>query len=111
MDIVVTIPKSEYENDNRETAIYLDNPEEYEQFWTLSKRPVRAEVGDRVYFVKHGEIESSMRITRIESGEAHCDVTDRNWKGESILYLDDYRKENGKIKVKGFQGFRYKWWE
>jgi len=57
MDIVVTIPKSEYENDDRETKFLLDNPDAY-QFWTLSKAPRLLHIGDRVYFVKNNRIES-----------------------------------------------------
>jgi len=37
LDIVVTIPKSEYENDNKEATVYEQG--RYEQFWQLSRQP------------------------------------------------------------------------
>jgi len=39
-----------------------------------------------------------------------CYVTDRQWKGKCILYMNDLRDEKIDFEVKGFQGFRYKWW-
>ncbi len=65
LDIVVTIPKSEYVNDDKETAMYEQGG--YEQFWQLSKQPKKINIGDIVYFVKNGFIESSMRVIRIET--------------------------------------------
>ena len=112
MDIVITIPKSEYKNDDKETEIYESNPELYEQFWTLSKIPQKLKANDRVYFVKYNRIESSMKVKRIElSSKTTCEVTGRTWSGQCQLFLNDLRKENLDIQVKGFQGFRYKWWE
>jgi len=64
LDIVVTIPKSEYKNDDRETFVFEQGG--YEQFWQLSRRPKNLNIGDRVYFVKIGYIESSMKVIRIE---------------------------------------------
>lgn len=46
LDIIVTIPKSEYENDDRETYVYEQS--RYEQFWQLSSRPKRLNIGDKV---------------------------------------------------------------
>lgn len=110
MDIVVTIPKTEYENDDMETAL-LQNDKDYIQFWILKKMPKDMDVGDRVYFVKHGLVESSMEIYDFEfDAENICEVTNRKWTG-CTLYMTDLRYENDlDIKVKGFQGFRYKWW-
>lgn len=39
-----------------------------------------------------------------------CYVTKRIWKGQCILCIDDLRDENLPFEVKGFQGFRYRWW-
>lgn len=107
LDIVVTIPKSEYENDDRETTIFYQG--DYEQFWQLRNRPKQLQINDRVFFVKHNYVESSMRVTRIEiEATATCEVTDREWSG-CLIYLNDLRKEQGP-PVKGFQNFRYRWW-
>lgn len=107
MNIVVTIPKSEYANDDLETSVYEQGG--YEQFWQLRNKPIKLNVGDRVYFVKRGQVESSMCVKRIETDTAAtCDVTNRTWRG-CLIYMDDLRKENGP-EAKGFQGFRYRWW-
>lgn len=109
IDIVVTIPKSEYKNDDLETKFLNDNPYAY-QFWTLSRQPKNLNIGDRVYFIKNNKIESSMKFYMDKFGvENICEVTGRKWKGYT-LYLHDLRYENLDIEVKGFQGFRYRWW-
>lgn len=110
MDIVVTIPRTEYKNDDMENKFIKDNDNAY-SFWTLSKIPKKLEVGDRVYFVKNNRIDSSMEFYMSEvNAENYCEVTNRSWQG-CTLYMHDRRKENLDIEVKGFQGFRYKWWE
>ncbi len=112
MDIVVTIPKSEYANDDIETQEYLDKREEYTQFWTLNRTPKNINIGDRVYFIKNKKVDSSMKIIDIQiDSETNCDITNRLWKGNCQLFLDDLKIENLNIEVKGFQGFRYKWWK
>lgn len=109
IDIVVTIPKSEYENDDRETQDMLDR--DLVQFWTLSKMPRRLKIGDRVYFVKDGKIESSMKVVDIiENSTMTCETTGRTWSGRCQIIMDDLRIEHLNIQVRGFQGFRYKWW-
>ena len=75
----------------------------------MKKVPSKLEIGDRIYFVKRNEIESSMRYLGYRTGKIHCDVTDRNWGGYSLM-MDDLRMEDLPITVGGFQGFRYKWW-
>ena len=108
---MVTIPKSEYENDELETEEMLAFG--YEQFWTLSKVPKNLRIGDRVYFVKYQQIESSMRVIQIEIDTTkRCETTERVWNGRCQITLNDLRDEtNLNLKTKGFQGFRYKWWE
>lgn len=108
MDIVVTIPKSEYKNDDLETKDMIEN--DLIQFWSLSKRPKNLNIGDRIYFIKNNKVESSMRVIDIQKGKERCFTTDRRWSGVNI-YMDDLKYENIDLQVKGFQGFRYKWWE
>lgn len=109
MDIVVTIPKSEYKNDDLETE-FLNNNEDAYQFWTLSKTPKNLNINDRVFFIKNNKIDSSMKVFKIENDvENTCEVTGRVWKG-CTLYMNNLINENIDIKVNGFQGFRYKWW-
>jgi hypothetical protein len=109
IDIVVTIPKPEYENDDKETQDMLEK--DLVQFWTLSKVPRKLRIGDRVYFVKNGKIESSMRVVDIiENSTMTCETTKRTWSGKCQIIMDDLRMEQLDIQVKGFQGFRYRWW-
>lgn len=108
MDMVVTIPKSEYANDDDETRDMIKN--DYVQFWTLSKTPRKLLIGDRVFFVKNQVIESSMRVIDIKAdSEMICETTGRRWAGKCQIVMDDL-KEEGHIAAKGFQGFRYRWW-
>jgi len=104
-DIVVTIPKSQYKNDDLETQHMIDNNET--QFWTMKKLPKDISVGSRIYFVKNGFIESSMRIFRIDrDSEEQCSTTGRVWKG-NILHMNDLKHLDNPIPQKGFQGYRY----
>jgi len=110
MDIVVTLPKPEHENDDRKTEAFLKNDGSY-QFWKLGICPTKLSVGDRVHFIRQGWIGSSMRVFDIKGdSEQGCDVTGRIWKGRTILYLGDLQYYEDKIKAKGFRSFRYKWW-
>ena len=108
LDIVVTIPKSEYNNDNLESIDTAKN--NLIQFWKFSKSPKKTNIGKRIYFIKNNKIESSGKIIKIERNkEEKCQTTGRIWVGD-IFYFDDIKDENLDIATKGFQGFRYKWW-
>ncbi|PPA70051.1 hypothetical protein [Jeotgalibacillus proteolyticus] len=108
MDIVVTIPKSEYHNDELESVHMKE--EGLLQFWTLSKVPKRLAAGDRIYFVKNQQVESSMRVIDIKTDSSmQCETTGRTWSGKCQIVMDDLREEE-LLNVRGFQGFRYRWW-
>jgi hypothetical protein len=108
MDIVVTIPKNEYTNDDKEND---DIKNGSNAFWTLSKKPTKLLIGDRVYFVKNKSIQSSMKVIDIlTNSQMQCDTTDRTWIGNCQIVMDDFREENLPKHIKGFQGFRYRWW-
>lgn len=107
MDIVVTIPKSEYENDDKELQEYLLS-KNVVMFWTLPATPKQLQVGHRIYFVKDNRIERSMRLIEIKTNSnMTCETTGRKWSGKCQLVMDDLRKESFGKRVKGFQGFRY----
>jgi hypothetical protein len=111
MDIVLTIPIKEYKNDDLETQDYLNDKDNSRQFWTLSKIPKNLKVGDRIYFVKYKRIDSSMLVEEILSDSVtKCDTTERVWSGKCQIFMIDLREENFTEIVKGFQGFRYRWW-
>jgi len=107
-DVVVTIPKSEYKNDDLETDKM--KKEGLTQFWNFKKLPKNLGIGSKIYFVKNGEVESYMVVFKIDQKTSEqCSTTGRNWEGnivhmKNLVYLDK------KIPCKGFQGYRYKWW-
>jgi hypothetical protein len=106
MHIAVVIPKGEYENDERETAHMQE--EDLVQFWTLSTVPKRLQEGDRVYFIKQGRIESSMRVIKVvEKSRTKCETTGRTWYGACQVFMDDLREEYFDFDAKAFQGFAY----
>lgn len=110
MDIVVTVPKSEYKNNTLEDENITKNG--HYAFWTLSKVPKQLKEGDRVYFIKSNKIYSSMKVIRIEKdNEMKCETTGRTWFGKCQILMNNFKIENINIITKGFQGFRYKWWE
>lgn len=108
LDIVVTIPKSEYSNDELESVD--TSRRNLIQFWKFSKSPKKTAIGKRIYFLKNNKIDSSGKIIKIEKNkEEKCQTTGRIWMGD-IFYFDDIKDENINISSRGFQGFRYKWW-
>jgi hypothetical protein len=110
MDIVVTIPMVEYDNNELEDKNIKDD--NCQAFWSTSKTPKNLNINDRVYFVKAGKVYSSMRVIKIlKDSNLKCSTTGRTWSGSCQLIMDDFREEKIDIKTKGFQGFRYKWWE
>lgn len=95
LDIVVTIPKSEYVNDDKET-LFMNKVDTNNS----GRQPKKLNIGDRMYFVKNGVIGSSMRMIRIETkATVSCEVTNRTWNG-CLIFMDDLRQQ-----VRGFQGF------
>lgn len=107
MDIVVTIPKSEYENDDKELRDYLSH-DGVLMFWTLPVVPKQLEIGDRVHFVKNNRIERSMRVVEVKvDSDMTCETTGRRWGGKCQLVMDDLRMEQFDKEVRGFQSFRY----
>lgn len=106
MDILVTIPKTEYKN--FELELKDIQKEDKIGFWTLQRAPKNIRVGDRVYFLKDKRIKYSMEIIEIRNdSNMRCDTTQREWSGRCQLLLDDLRTEDFSITMNGFMGFRY----
>jgi hypothetical protein len=109
MDIVVTIPQSEYENFAKEVEDMKKDPE-LQKFWTLPRVPKNLNTGDRMYFVQGGLVAYSVRVTRIEENSTtQCETTGRTWGGGCQVFGNDLREEAGP-EMRGFQGFRYRRW-
>ena len=110
MDIVLTIPKSRYEKNAKMLGELLNDGGCI--FWVMSRVPKGLEIGDRVHFVKHGRVEHSLQLFRIrEYATEKCISTETVWSGRCILYMNDLQYCQEIIAVRGFQGFRYKWWQ
>lgn len=113
MDIVITIPRHEYKNIDKEIEwaknLTQNQRESSTKNWTLSKLPSKIKNGDRCYFIKNGKIEHYRNILGWDkySGGFSCDVTGRSWYGSylELSVLPVYLKNP--VPMKGFQGFRY----
>ncbi|GED14849.1 hypothetical protein [Aneurinibacillus migulanus] len=109
MDIVVAVPKSEYENFAKEVEEIKQDPE-LQKVWTLSRIPKELKLGSRMYFVYDGRVAYSVRVTNIKKDSAiKCETTGRTWGGRCQVFGDDLREEQGP-EMRGFQGFRYRRW-
>lgn len=104
MDIIVTVPRKEYQTDALEDELL--RREGGRAFWALNRRPEFLYPGDRVYFIKNGAVESSMRCLKVSYGRKRCGLTDRMWSGW-LVTMDDLRPANG-TPMQGFRGFRYR---
>lgn len=104
MDIIVTVPRKEYATDAEEDKLLRAGIGR--AFWRLNRRPEFLYPGDRVYFVKNGAVESSMRCLKVSYGRKQCDLTGRIWSGW-LITMDGLRPANG-TPMQGFRGFRYR---
>lgn len=121
MDIVVTIPKSEYKTNEEERSVQKTAdkfcPGFVYGFRVFPHKP-NVQIGDRIYFVRDGIVSYSKEIFEVVGGNNFdkislvCDVTNRTWKGKCAVYFKNERDESHLgIQRKGFQGFRYRWWD
>lgn len=81
MDIIVTIPKSEYEAIDKEIEWAEAKGTGLIKGWSMSRLPKNLEHGDRCYFIRNGHVEHYREILGIEDMEDFtCEVTGRYWK-------------------------------
>jgi len=95
MDIVLTVPKSHYKRHDDILLSLLDGS--HFMYWTFKRRP-KIEVGEYVHFVRNGRVEYFLTV-----------IGKRGYR-QDTLYLDNPQWHDRIIEVRGFQGFRYKWW-
>lgn len=109
MDIVVTLPKSEYETSTQEDKYAVkqitDGKQVY-QYWSIGRKPKALMPGDRVYFIENGHIVYYHKFLKY-TDNAKCKVTNRVWKGVNLVIDYPPVKLDNPIQMKGFQGFRY----
>jgi hypothetical protein len=108
MDIIVTIPKGEISNIEKEDN-YASNLITRDmvpiQYWKVGRVPKNLNKGDRVYFVLNGAIKYYHEFLGLVENPK-CDVTGRVWEGVNLI-LKYPEVKCDEIKMKGFQGFRY----
>ena len=106
MNIIVTIPKSERNNMVIEEEFATSNRGNITQFWNMKRPPKNINVGDRVYFVEGGYIAYYQEVIAF-GNDLYCEATKRSWPGFALILKYPPVKLNNRIKMKGFQGFRY----
>lgn len=105
-DVVVTVPMGLWVEWIAEGDLPGEDQSDYQYHFWLSGF-VRPEVrpGDRVYIVAHGKLRGYAPLVRYED---RCGL----WPERSCLL-----RRGGAVAVtiaepiRGFQGFRYRWWE
>ncbi|MDE2097993.1 MAG: hypothetical protein KGL39_12140 [Patescibacteria group bacterium] len=110
-DVVVTVPKGLWyewldEGDlaKSEGPAPWNNVAEY-HFWIPPMVAVDVQAGNRVYVVAHGKLRGYAPLVRLERvcklrPSRSCLVR----RGDAVAVTIDE-------PIRGFQGFRYRWWE
>ena len=118
MDVVVTIPKKRQAQVEAEEAdvkrrlaagekpMKAGEREGLAYFWALARKPVKLEVGDRVYFVWDGAIRAWHEVLRFGE-DLTCDFTGRPYRGCCIVLAPEIHKMHPPLITPGFRGFRY----
>jgi len=105
MDVVVTVPKARWALWLSEGDRAGDDPTGQEYYFALGRNMPLIEPGERVYIVSWGRLRGYAPLVRLE----------RALRG----YKADFRliRAGGAVActipahVRGFQGFRYRWWD
>ena len=106
MDIMVTVPKTELKNLEREDNYAKENDNNIVQYWSISKKPKGLNIGDRVYFVENGYVRYWHEFIGFES-DAMCEVTGRVWPGLNLVLKYPETKLKTPVAMRGFQSFHY----
>lgn len=106
MDIIVTIPKKEYDNIEKEDIFVKQNENNVIQYWSMKRKPKNFNIGDNVYFVMNGKLIGYHECIGVED-DAECEVTNRIWDGFNLVLKCPMIELEKEIPMKGFQGFRY----
>jgi hypothetical protein len=102
MDVVVTVPKS------FGLAAWIDEGDLPGEKWSgeewhfyLGCGAPNCHPGDRVYVVYDGKLRGYSPLVRLERTGRGCALVRHN--DAVAITIDEY--------IKGFRGFRYRWWE
>ena len=102
MDVVVTVPKS------FTLSAWIEEGDLPGQAWSglewhfyLGCGAPKCNPGDRVYVIYDGKLRGYAPLVRIERTGRGCALVRHN--DAVAVTIDEY--------IKGFRGFRYRWWE
>jgi hypothetical protein len=111
-DIVVTTPKSEMKNAEKEAKYCIESGDGY-YFRTFKKRPKGLEIGSKIFYIEDGYVRGFGEVGGVARGEMECEATDRVYGSfndqricHAIMPACTW-KWIKPIPMKGFQGFRY----
>lgn len=109
VDIIVTMPDTKKEGIKKLIKFY--KRENGFIYFKLPFFPKKTDNRDRCYIVSDGMVIGSHRIqaiTELSDGEA-AELSDGNWTGGKYVIRDasTFKELKNKIKLRGFQGFRY----
>lgn len=108
MDIVLTVPKKELKNVEKEEQWARKNKNNPDAicFWKIGRIPKKLNKGDRVYFIHNGYIVNYNEFIGVDY-DIHCDVTGRYWDGLCLVMKIPSVPVNPPVPMRGFRGFQY----
>ena len=109
MDIIVTVPKGELGNIEKEDAWIAEMHKQGKttfSFWSMPRKPVDIKEGDRVYFVVDGFVTCYHEFIGFVY-DFTCEVTGRFWSGLNLKMRNPPIWLKKPFPMKGFRGFHY----
>lgn len=105
MDVVVTVPKGQWQDWLAEGDLPGDPESDMLSHFWVPNIPTMTEYGARVYVVSHGRLRGYARLDSVESScylrpDRACLV---RRGGAAAVTIPG--------PIKGFQGVRYRWWD
>lgn len=105
MDVVVTVPKSQWRDWLAEGDLPGEDAQYLSHFWVTQLPSKLDEQRDRVYVVAHGRV------------RGYAPLVGEEWECELRPDRHCLLRRGGAVavtipeKVRGFQGWRYRWWD
>lgn len=107
MDIIITLPKHIAWNDYQKELDAVKDGRSSLNF-KVSNFPKKLNLMDKCYLCYNNFIVGYMFVTGRVLNDFTCSVTGKKWKGKFIQRSGEFFKIEP-IPMKGFQGFRYKY--
>lgn len=106
-DVVVTVPKHMWEAWIAEGDLPGEQAQYVSHFWIPAESLPTIQVGERVYIVAHGKLRGYAPLTGIER---RCTLPGASSRA-CLLREGDAEAVTITEPVRGFQGWRYRWWD